>query len=60
MKTYLVNASYLTYLRAFIEAEDEEQALDLAHEMGGDGFKQEGFGDWEIDQITEMKEVQHG
>jgi len=47
-------------LRAFIEAEDEENALDLAHEMGGDGFKQEGFGDWEIDQITEMKEAQHG
>jgi hypothetical protein len=60
MKTYLVTASYLTYCRAFIEAEDEEQACDIAHEMGGDGFKQEGFGDWEIDQITEMKEAQHG
>ena len=32
MKTYLVNASYLTYLRAFIEAEDEEQEVEYVEE----------------------------
>lgn len=57
MKTYRVNASYMTYLRAFIDAENESEAEKIAQEMQG-GFKEEGLGDWLIDSITE--EVQHG
>jgi hypothetical protein len=57
MKTYLVTASYMTYLRAFIDAENESEAEKIAQEMQG-GFKEEGLGDWLIDSITE--EVQHG
>ena len=58
MKTYLVTASYMTYLRAFIDAENESEAEKIAQEMQG-GFKEEGLGDWEVDSITEM-EMQHG
>lgn len=58
MKTYLVTASYMTYLRAFIDAENESEAEKIAQEMQG-GFKEEGLGDWLIDSITEM-EMQHG
>lgn len=57
MKTYLVTASYMTYLRAFIDAENESEAEKIAQEMQG-GFKEVGLGDWLIDSITE--EVQHG
>lgn len=59
MKTYLVTASFMTYLRHFIEAENEDQARDMAYELSED-FKVEGLGDWEIDNITEFKELQHG
>ena len=60
MKTYLVTASYMTYLRAFIEAENDDHAEDIAYELDGGSYKEEGLGDWEIDSVTEVKEVQHG
>jgi hypothetical protein len=54
MKTYKVLAQYVTYVYAFIEAENEEQAWDIAREMDGGVYKDSGYGDWDIDSVEEV------
>ena len=56
MKTYKVLAQYVTYVYTFIEAEDEQQAWDIARQMDGGVYKDSGYGDWDIDSVEEVKE----
>ena len=51
MKTYRVNASYMSYCYVDVQAESEDEAIDLAGEMDGGDFTPDSSsgGDWEID-----------
>ena len=55
MKTYRVLASYTTYCKVFIDAETEDEAHDIATQMDGGSFKEEGYGDWNIYQVVEVE-----
>lgn len=55
MKTYQVLASYTTYCTVFIDAESADQAHDIATNMDGGDFKQDGYGDWNIDQVIDFQ-----
>jgi len=55
MKTYKVLAQYTTYVYEFIEAENDEEAWNKAHELDGGTFKDSGYGDWDIYSVEEEK-----
>ena len=52
-KTFKVQASYTTFLDATIEAENIDEAREIAYNMDGGDFKDTGLGDWNIDNIFE-------
>jgi hypothetical protein len=58
MKKFKVTVSYITYCTAEVEAEDEDQAYEIARDMDGGDFTEsrENF-DCHISQVTEIKET---
>ena len=55
MKKYKVTASYLTYCTAEVEADDEDQAYEIARDMdGGDFTESRDNYDWNISDIQEI------
>ena len=59
MKKFKVQASFTTYVYAFVEAENEQKAYEIAQDMDGGDFEQEnndGLGNWYIDDVEEIKE----
>ena len=57
MKKFKVLASYRTYVYAIVEAEDEDQAYEIARDMDGGEFqrdKGDDLSDWSIDDIQEV------
>jgi hypothetical protein len=56
MKKYKITACYYTYCIAEIEAEDHDQAYDLAREMDGGSFVNTDKGDWRIVDVEEVEE----
>lgn len=56
MKKFKVLASYITYLTAEIEAESLEEAQAIADDLDGSLFDPDGSEDWNIDDVTEIKE----
>jgi len=54
MKKYTVTASSITYYTVEIEAENDEEAWDIAHSADGGDFTQDGMGDWEIIEVREV------
>lgn len=55
MKTYRVEAQYITYVYVDIEAENDDQAWAIARNMDGGDFKESGYGDWDIANVEEVK-----
>jgi len=56
MKKYKVTASYITYCTVEVEAENEDQAYEIAREMDGGDFKESNeLGDWHINDIQEIE-----
>jgi len=54
MKTYKVTASYRTSCTVEIEAEDQDQAYDIAKELDGSVFESTiDPDDWHIEHIEE-------
>jgi len=53
MKTFKIQASYTTFLDATIEAENIDEAREIAYNMDGGDFKDTGKGDWNVDNIFE-------
>ena len=53
MKTFKIHASYTTYLSATVEAENLDEAREIAYNMDGGDYKDTGFGDWNIDEVFE-------
>ena len=56
MKKYKVTATYVVVCEAIIEAPFEEEAWAIANETDGGQFKQIDSGDWEIEDVKEIKE----
>lgn len=57
MKKFKVIASYRTIVYAIVEAEDEDQAYDIARDMDGGDFeraKGDDLSDWSIDDVEEV------
>ena len=54
MTTYRILASYVSYVHADIEANNIEEAKEIAYNMDGSDFKNDGLGDWNIDQIIDV------
>jgi hypothetical protein len=57
MKTYKVWAQQTTFLYAYVEAEDEAQAWDLALEKDGSEFIDKNDGGWDIYNVEEVTNV---
>ena len=58
MKTFKVIASSITYYKIEIEAENEDEAYEIAkYHADGSDFSEIGLGDWEICDIQETQEV---
>ena len=55
MKTYRILASYTTYCSMEIEAENADEAREIAYEADGGDFKSNEFGDWNIDDVIELE-----
>ena len=53
MKTYRVWARCISYVYIDIEAEDEYKAKELAEELDGGDFHDDGYGDWEWGCVDE-------
>jgi uncharacterized membrane protein YkoI len=57
MKKFKITACYYTYCTAVVEAEDEEQAYELARDMdGGDFEASDDHSDWHINDVVEIEE----
>ena len=56
MKTYRILASYTAYCSMEVEAESIEEAREIAYEADGGDFHSDEYGDWNIDDVIEMKE----
>ena len=56
MPKFKVIAVYYTYCTAEVEAENVEQAYEIAQDLDGDAFKpsNEHF-DWHINEVTEIE-----
>ena len=53
MKTFRVLASYTSYCYMDIQAENLDEAREIAYNADGGDFTDQGLGDWNIDEITE-------
>lgn len=58
MKKFKVTACYYTYCTAVVEAEDVEQAYEIALDMDGGSFDQHPTQqhDWHINDVQEIDE----
>lgn len=55
MKKFKITASYVSYCTAEIEAETQEEAERLAHDMdGGDFTPAQDNDDWTIETVREV------
>jgi hypothetical protein len=56
MPKFRVHASYKTFVTVDIDAENRENAYDIALKLDGADFTDTGnFGDWNIDDLVEIK-----
>lgn len=58
-KKFIVRASYIVYLQAEIEAENEDKAFEIAQDLDGGMFEPEGGTcgeNWRIDDVYEVQE----
>ena len=56
MKTYRILASYTVYCSMEIEAENADEAREMAYEADGGDFQSDEYGDWNIDDVIELEE----
>jgi len=55
MKTFKATACYYTYCTVEFEAEDHDQAYDMAKEMDGASFTNTDKGGWRIIDVEEIE-----
>jgi len=56
MKTFKATAVYTTYCTIEFEAEDEDQAYEMARDMDGGDFTPQDIGDWRVVEIEEIEQ----
>jgi hypothetical protein len=59
MKKYRVTASYTVYCHAIVEAENKDEAYEMAIGLDGGDFDIDNdspYGDWNINDVNEMGE----
>jgi len=56
MKTYRILASYTAYCSMVVEAENMDEAKEMAYEADGGDFQSDEYGDWNIDDVIELEE----
>jgi hypothetical protein len=56
MKSYKILASYTTYCSLVVEAESEDEAREIAYQADGGDFKDNDFGDWDINDVFLLEE----
>ena len=56
MKTFRILASYTAYCSLNIEAENIDEAREIAQQTDGGEFHSDEYGDWNIDDIIELEE----
>lgn len=54
MKHYQILASYTVYCSMDVEAENEEEAKEIAYNADGGDFSTDEHGNWNIDEIKEL------
>jgi hypothetical protein len=58
MKTYKVKATMKTYLITEIEAENEEEAWEIANDLDGGLFEEVPYtGGWDVTDVIELEEA---
>jgi hypothetical protein len=55
MKKYQVIASSISYYSLIIEAENDDEAWDMARDADGGDFEPHDQGDWEIYSVGEVQ-----
>jgi hypothetical protein len=55
MKKFKVVVSSISYYTVEIEAENDDEALDIARDMDGADFEADGVDDWEIYSVSEVE-----
>ena len=56
MRKFKVLASYVNVCEVEIDAEDEDQAWEIARDMDGGSFTPCGGADWQIDEVIDIGE----
>jgi hypothetical protein len=56
MKTYRILASYTVYCSMEIDAENADEAREMAYEADGGDFDSDEHGDWNIDDVIELSQ----
>jgi hypothetical protein len=56
MKTFKATACFTEYCTVEFEAEDEDQAYEMAREMDGGSFTNTDRGDWRIVDVEEIEQ----
>ena len=56
MNKYRILASSVNYFYREIDAEDEDEAWDIAYNSDGGDYKAQGLGDWQIDGVSLINE----
>lgn len=51
MPVFKIKAKSTQYLEAEIEAKDQEEAWNKAHDMDGGDFDEKGDGSWEVESV---------
>ena len=54
MKHYKILASYIVYCSMDVEAENENEAREIAYNADGADFSTDEHGNWNIDEIKEF------
>jgi hypothetical protein len=57
MKTYRILASYTVYCSLEVDAENADEAREMAQEADGGDFDSDEHGDWNIDDVIELEEA---
>jgi hypothetical protein len=55
MPKFMVLASFVSYCEVEIEADNLDEAKDIAYAMDGGQFNHSGYGDWNIDEVAEVE-----
>jgi hypothetical protein len=57
MNTYKILASYTVYCHLIVEADNIDEARELAHDADGGDFSSDENGGWNIDDIITLEKA---